>query len=490
MLPVSTMPDDALETRALAILRSEGRASFRFQAVAASRGVEICRDRGRLLVLAPTGSGKTLISQLLVALLAEADRDRFPRILVVVPSRGLVEQHYASAGWLRNRVGLALHMLTADTPLILAKATLESRGVVFTTPITLARRIATIPGGLEKLGTFDCAIFDEIDTYLSVDDLAERRDTFPALQRCLDAQLPVIGFTGTNLDGSQAKEWSHRSFAELKADVPKRWLPYTPVVFVGVTDPTVVDRDAWIRDEMGLCFGQLTDEFGPISFHDVKVLARGHHPQAIRILSLCFERLALFESFGSSDQKIKIVLSNAASGTSLILTRFRRSAEAISTRLRQAGIDASFAHGGLDRVDLARVLEDFRQAQPTDTKALVLTRELGGRGLDFPLASRVVLFSPRSSYQTVAQELARIRSRMSDQKHALIVYYDKTEERAKAYRLATHLGTQVYEGKKLFSVDDAPTDTYVMSAIERRLARFEESIPEYNMVAEAGLGSR
>ncbi len=478
------MPDDALETRALAILRSEGRASFRFQAAAASRGVAACRERGRLLVLAPTGSGKTLISQLLVALLAEADFGRFPRVLVVVPSRGLVEQHYAAAGWLRHRAGLALHMLMADTPLILAKAIFASFGVIFTTPITLARRIATIPGGLEQLATFDCAVFDEIDTYLSVDDSAERRDTFPALQRCLDARVPVIGFTGTNLDGRQAKEWARRSFAELKPDVPRRWLPFTPVGFVGVADSVVIAQDAGIRDQLGQCFGQLAEEFGPVSFHYVKALARGHHPQAIRILSLCFERLALFESLGSSDQKIDVVLSSATRGTSLILTRFRRSAEAIAVRLGQAGIDVSFAHGGLNRPDLARVLEDFRRARPTDAKALVLTRELGGRGLDFPLASRVVLFSPRSNYQTVAQELARIRSRTSDQKQALIIYYDATEERAKSYRLATRLGTQEYEGKKLFSVDNAPTNSYVLSTIERQLARFEESFPEYGVAAE------
>jgi superfamily II DNA or RNA helicase len=53
-------------------------------------------------------------------------------------------------------------------------------------------------------------------------------------------------------------------------------------------------------------------------------------------------------------------------------------------------------------------MEWFRERSKGEEAALVMTRDLGGRGLDFPAAESVLFVSPRSNYQTVAQEIARI----------------------------------------------------------------------------------
>jgi superfamily II DNA/RNA helicase len=485
--------DEARRDRARRILEAQGRQPFEFQNELASRSLSVVRDGGRLLVLAPTGSGKTLISQLVAALLAEEYKRKIPRVLVVVPSRGLVEQHFVDAAWLRNGSGMALHMLSSDTPLPMVAAMMRSYGVVFTTPVTVARRLAMLPHDVDGLRGFDCALFDEIDTYLTVDDLAERRDTFPALQACLDAALPVIGFTGTNLDSAQVKAWKSRSFREAKAAVPEDWLPSTNVQFVGVRDQVVIDGDTHIREELRRAFLALQAGGLTPTWREVKKLASGGDPRALRILTLCAERLALFESLGSTGQKVGVVVDGARAGTSLILTRFRRSAEDISGRLNEVGVHSTFAHGGMTREDIAFVLNGFRTAAADATTALVLTRELGGRGLDFPNASRAFLFSPRSNHQAVAQELARIRSRRGSLKPATVIYYESTEEAAKAHRLGLSLRHQRYEGKALFNIGDLPADDYRLVGIEGRISYYEETVslqstdPETSRSAKYGL---
>jgi superfamily II DNA or RNA helicase len=462
--------------RALQLLTSQSRREFAFQADLAGQGVAVVRKRGRLLVVAPTGSGKTLISHLIIALLGQEWLQKIPHVLIVVPSKGLVEQHFVDAAWLRSGRPLAIHALYSDTPLHLVRAILLSQGVVITTPVTITRRLAVIDKGSQLLKRFDCAIFDEIDTYLTVDDLEDRRDSFPALQMCLDAELPVIGFTGTNLSPMQSQAWQERHFSEVRADVPDDWLPFTPVAFTGILDESVIRGDAEIRQELREAFILLA-RGGPFpTWRELKALAADGEPQALRILGLCGERLALFESFGSGAEKMRIVEDLARDGSLLVLTRFRRSAEKISDELGRVGIASEFAHGGMNRDDVGDTLDRFRKTSSVAGGSLVLTRELGGRGLDFPNASSACLFSPRSNYQAVGQELARIRSRQGAPKRAVVLYYRDTEEEAKARRLGLNLRGQRYGNRRLFTVDQLPGPAYALEDFEGRVMFLEETI--------------
>src|SRR5262249_10935581 len=159
-------------TDALTLLRSLHRRDFLFQASLAASVASAAIDRDRILIQAPTGSGKTLVSQLGLALLARTKTDF--RAIVVVPSRGLIDQHFAAGSWLRQAADIPLHVVDASTPRRVAHSILTGPGLVFTTPITLHNRMHSIAGFVD-LSRYDLAVFDEIDTFVTVDDGAERR---------------------------------------------------------------------------------------------------------------------------------------------------------------------------------------------------------------------------------------------------------------------------------------------------------------------------
>jgi superfamily II DNA or RNA helicase len=293
--------DSEAHRQAIDLLRHIGRKPYAFQATLADQCLESVRQRERVIIVAPTGTGKTLVSQLFMALLRR-ELDAKPRVLVVIPSRGLVAQHFVDASWMRKTVPIALHKINADTPKYQIIETLNSFGIVFTTPITLSRRLA-LPGARDALRKFDCAIFDEIDVHLTVDEQAERRDTFPALDACMEAQLPILGFTGTGLTRKQIDSWERRRFRKVEAAIPDEWLPLTKVHFVGIADQHVETVDRSIKEELRLAFYKLGWEVPGLanaSIGQVKKYAKLGYPSALRILDLCSKRLQLFESPGST----------------------------------------------------------------------------------------------------------------------------------------------------------------------------------------------
>ena len=472
-----TTDADSRKSRALHILSAQGRMPFEFQADTASQCLETVDSRGRLLVEAPTGSGKTLISQLATGILAAELGDRFPRVLVVVPSRSLLHQHVEDAAWLGPSFDLAVHRLDPDVPMSLFEGVMRGFGVMHVTPITLKNRLSALPEGTSMLAGFDAAIFDEIDTYLTVDELRERKDTWPVLQMCCDADLPVLGFTGTHLTKKQEDAWRRYGFNRSSADVPEDWLPYTRVHFVAVHNETVRRIDDGIRDEIGKAFRALGDEHGYVTWGGIKRLARYGDPKALKVLGLCADRLRLFESPRHLDAKLTAISAEIAKpGPALLLARFRDTARVLERSVGVTGTKVLRADGSMKRSEIGVAMNQFR-AMPTDAQGiLVITRELGGRGLDFPLATKVVVASPRSNYQAVAQELARIRSRKSMPKSAVITYFAGTEEQAKALRLARHLASEKFGVSALFEVIDAPPDTYELESYESRILAYEESL--------------
>jgi superfamily II DNA or RNA helicase len=470
------------EARAKRILEKQGKTAFTFQARAAGLCLNAIDQRRRLLVQAPTGSGKTLISQLAIAVLALELRRRFPRVLVVVPSRGLLVQHVEDAAWLAPSFGLAIHWLAPDTPMSIFEATMRAFGVVHTTPVTMWNRLSALPHGRELLAGFDAAIFDEIDTYLTVDELEERRDTGPALRMCVEMGLPIIGFTGTHLNEQQTRTWIEHDFAMIKAEVPQNWLPFIRVEFVAVHDSTVESEDERIRIEMSDAYGSLAAEaevvgLPPPTWTAIKKMALGGDSRALKILGLCAERLRLFESPESVKVKLAAILAQVGKpGPTLLLARFRDTA-AVLERASAASVGRTFrADGSMSRADIGFAINDFRSLRATDRGVLVLTRELGGRGLDFPSAARVVLASPRSNYQAVAQELARIRSRQSAPKTAFITYFGNTTEQAKARRLAIHLSSEKYGKAPLFNVTELPPEFPGLESFARLTLLYDEAL--------------
>ena len=457
-------------TRARDLLVDLGKEAFDFQADTVAECLTAIDDSNRLLVQAPTGSGKTLISQLTTAIYADELKTRYPRILVVVPSRGLLAQHFFDASWLRRR-DLALHMLNSDLPVHRFAAAMKSYGVFFSTPVTLRNRMELFPRALDDI---EFVIFDEIDTYLTVDELDERRDTWPLLEAMLESGRPILGFTGTSLDEEQIEAWESRSFVKYQPDVPAAWMPRTRVRFLGVEDSAVASQDAVIRDDLSKAFGGLPNGSN-VTWGVIKALAGDGDKNALAVLRLCGERLRLFESPGSNNEKYERLAQDAStSPPALVMSRYVDVAQSLynvlSQRLPTRQID------GQQHPDQVRLgMEWFRERSATEKAVLIMTRDLGGRGLDFPSAQSVIFVSPRSNYQTVAQEIARIRSRAGSEKEAAIYYYSETEEQAKAQRLAAHMRAQTFGGVQLFELSGTP-EMVELQEFESRNIVYEESL--------------
>ena len=448
-----------------------GKEPFPFQAAAVNACLETIDARTRLLVQAPTGSGKTLISQLAVAVLASELRDRVPRVLVVVPSRSLLAQHFFDAAWLRAEGLGGLHALRSDLHPRLFTTILNGYGIYFSTPVTLNNRLSLSPSAL---GTFDVTIFDEIDTYLTVDELDERRDTWPLLEKVLSAGVPVLGFTGTGLTDPQRNAWESRDFVPYAADVPADWMPRTRIRFEGVDDDTVRSRDAEIREDLSKAFSGL-EQHGITRWGEIKRLAQEGDKNALAILRLCAQRLRLFESAGTKGEKYERLTEQAVgSSPCLVMTRYVDVAQEVSVHLARK-LPTRQIDGRQPRDTVRRGMEWFRARAAPEQAALTMTRDLGGRGLDFPEAGSVAFVSPRSNYQTVAQEVARIRSRPQSLKDSIFLYYTGTEEQAKAQRLAIHLQADRYLGHPLFEVEGMP-EAFDLERFESRNLVFEESL--------------
>jgi hypothetical protein len=462
--------------QATALLARLGWTPYEFQGAAVERVVAASRTRERLLVQAPTGAGKTLIAYLAVALLAEKRGLGF-RGLVVVPTRPLLRQHVVDAGWLRSALGVPIQVLTPETPYQIWDAVLRGPGLICTTPHALRRRLDRL-GGFASLPPFDLAQFDEIDLFLTV-DLAEREDIWPVLDDALAANMPTVGYTGTSLAPSQSKEWQSRGFAVWQPAIPDAWLPFTRVVFRGIRNETVIAHDLDISERLGAAYQRYQAAGGnPRSWRQIKSDAREPSErgrEARALLMLHAERLRLFEGHDDTAGKLAALIGVLNHQTGLVLTRYVFSAVEAAETLNAAGIRALQADGQMRASDAEARARAFREAS---VPVLVITRDLGGRGLDFPAADTAILLSPRTNYQTVAQELARIRSRRGSTKEVTVLYYEDTTEASKAFRLARHLVRDNQYGKEaLFEVSGTPDEVVPTDPFERAHIALEESVP-------------
>jgi len=439
---------------ALRLLSEIGREPFDFQGEAVQRAVSTVDNAGRGLIQAPTGAGKTVIAFLTAALLSSRVGPRWSA-LMVVPSRPLLRQHLTDAGWLREVCGLPVHFLGPDDPWPMWQAVLSGPGLVCTTPQSLRSRLDGL-GSPKILSRFDVAFFDEIDTFITV-ELEERRDLWPVLQSCMDVDLPILGFTGTALEDAAVRVWEQHGFERFEPEIPEGWLPYTVIEFVGIHNPTVITEDARIDDRLRAAYAAYENDGGnPRSWQTIKLDALGgpRAQTARRILTLHADRLLLFEGATDTTGKLDAVRGALEGKTGLVLCRYVAAARAMHSYLTQSRPRIIQADGTMTRAELERQAQALRSGE---AEVLVMTRELGGRGLDFPEVQTAALLSPRSQYQAVAQELARIRSRRQRTKRTFVFYYTKTTEAAKARRLGQHLARDnVYRGIPLFEVATAP----------------------------------
>lgn len=135
----------------------------------------------------------------------------------------------------------------------------------------------------------------------------------------------------------------------------------------------------------------------------------------------------------------------------LVFCRFVELAEYLGSLHAEEHLHGLIIHGQLGQREMLSRMAAFRWA-PWPHVAF-MTRDLGGRGLDFPNARYMVLYSPKSDFTSVDQEICRIRSNRQDTKPIYLLYYASTAEELKACVLLEEMkAAQTLGGYKTYQI--------------------------------------
>lgn len=451
------------------LCRVSNRTFRRYQAHAAWDGLRSLTGGCPILNL-PQGTGKTFVSQLVVY--AYLNTEPRAKALIVVPTKELREQYVSMADWM-GRLNPRLIVLNFREPLadLRKQATLmvEDAHLVVTTPQLFAHRLAWF--SKESLRAFRLCVLDEIDLW-PIEDLGEEEGvrfhrSFVELKIRLAAQ-------GTRFLGLTASPLDDRGRALLGEDLGCRELhpfhksvvPYLPNVRiepVACFDSTVVARDLEISGKSSNLLQRLSRELQPGSLEAhqsdfwlfIKALANGLRGTDAASLARALldnerGRVQLFEDilppFGSV--KVRRATELARAGRPAVI--YGREIRLVE-RLAEEDWPAfpAVAHSEMGEHYLREILS-FKAGR---REVLLMTRDLGKRGLDFPMARSLVLCSPKSSWRTMDQELCRTRGDRRKIKQVYILFYEGTYEEEKLRRVLLELvQIQMYGAFKKFKL--------------------------------------
>jgi hypothetical protein len=298
-------------------------------------------------------------------------------------------------------------------------------------------------------------ILDEVDLWL-IDDFED-----PEVNRYHAALLELkvrLKAQGTRFVGLTASALSKRGrqllIDDLKCQelVPfhqsvVKWLPKVRIEPVLCSDPLVVKQDRAISAKSSDLVHQLDSETnGELKAHSdfwlfVKALANGRRGQKAAALALALldnerRRLQLFEDVLSGQAKIQESTRLASDGRPAIV--YCREIQLVERLARQPWpTSPAIAHSGLGD----RYLKETLRFKSGNRDILLMTRDLGKRGLDFPMAHSLVLCSPKSSVRTMDQELCRTRGQRKQRisKEVFVLFYGDTYEEEKMRRVLGEL---------------------------------------------------
>jgi superfamily II DNA/RNA helicase len=103
-------------------------------------------------------------------------------------------------------------------------------------------------------------------------------------------------------------------------------------------------------------------------------------------LSGAIEHWAFFSEERRKISLLRSLLAASPDGKTLVFTSRPWQAENIASQLRYRSIPAAALHGGMDKKERKRALDDFRRAGA----AVLVTSDLAARGLDIPGIARVI----------------------------------------------------------------------------------------------------
>lgn len=411
--------------------------------------------RGSLVLTLPQGTGKTFVSQLIAYKFLRANARA--KVLVIAPTKELRQQYVRMAAWM-GRVSPRLVVLEFKEPLsdVRKQVTrmVEAADVVVTTPEIFTNRFDWVSPASFK--SFRLCILDEVDLWLIDDyeDLSVNRyhESFSELKTRLNRQ-------GTHFVGLTASILSRRGRALLIEDLKceeaapfhrsiVKWLPKVQIEPVGCFDPAVVKKDEEISKKSRELWNQLNAETdGELRDHDddfwsfVKAVSRGARGPVAASTAQNFlgnerKRLELYEDGLLGKEKVKKAAKLARKfRPSIVFCREIRLVKRLAAEAWQ--MQPAVAHSELGD----RYLEETLRFKAGDTDVLLMTRDLGKRGLDFPLAKSLTLLSPKSSALVMDQELCRTRGQRwrRTTKTVYVLFYKETYEEEKMRRVVRKL---------------------------------------------------
>jgi len=454
----------AFATLARNLCKLAGRTFRFYQADAALKGLRELR-RGSLIINLPQGTGKTFVSQILAyAYLRDNPRSK---VLVVAPTKELREQFVQMAEWmgfLRPRMVVLNFREPLSDSYQQARGMVERADLLVTTPELFANRLPWF--SQESLVRLSLCVLDEIDLW-PVEDFGEEdgvryHRAFAELKSRLVAnKTRFLGLTASPLGwrGSELllKDLRCRELHPFHPSIVE-YLPYVRIEPIPCVDLDVIARDGDISEKSSKLLRRLSQELGSdvLETHAndfwlfIKELANGSWgPSAANlaraILNNERERVQLFEDtlppFGNVKIRRAARLAARARPSVLYCSQIqlvnRLASEAWPSR-------TAIAHSELGD----RYLEEILTFKDGVRDVLIMTRDLGKRGIDFPMASSLVLFSPKSSWHTMDQELCRTRGQRRSKKikRVYVLFYQETYEEEKLRRVLVELvETRMYE---------------------------------------------
>jgi superfamily II DNA or RNA helicase len=421
-----------------------------YQAYAAREGVKGL-EGGNLVLTLPQGTGKTFVSQLIAYKFLQANQRE--KVLVIAPTKELRQQYVRMASWMGN-LSPRLVVLDFKEPLSgirkQVRRMVEAADIVVTTPEMFTNRLEWLSAS--SFNSIRLCIMDEVDLWL-IDDYTD-----PAVDRyhvSISELKTRLKDQGTHFLGLTASALSRRGRALLIDDLRckelapfhssiVKWLPRIQIELVACLDPIVVARDDEISERSKNLWRRLNNETnGQLENHGadfwafVKALSVGEMGPAAAALALALldnerQRLQLFEDVPLGKEKVRKAAKLARRlRPSIIYCREIQLVQRLAAEPWRH--PPAIAHSGLGD----RYLTETLRFKSGDSDVLLMTRDLGKRGLDFPFAKSLTLVSPKSSPLVMDQELCRTRGQRRHRraKTVYVLFYRETYEEEKMRRV-------------------------------------------------------
>lgn len=407
--------------------------------------------RGGFILKIPQGTGKSLISQMIIRHRLDKSSTLNTKALVIVPTIELRKQYARLAIWMGRQVGNSPgrnvgELIESRRDWRDFKEMVRTFPVLVATPKFFANRLEHME---EFWNQIDLCVLDEVDLWsiLPIDRGEVRthkymETIFPELST---RQIPIVGLTGTPLTTETRRllgKYGCKSLYEVPAESIGKFLPRIQIVPVPCADvkisrlskqltTNIKDKEQKLRKKLGSF-----DE--DIYTLVMRACALGDS-QAQIIRDLWGQRTQLHEDIGDNGpldstgkQKALLDIIKRESGV-VVYAREVQMVEHLA-ELKAAHRKIGFAHAKCYR-------KNIQYFQSGNLDALIMTRSLGLRGLDFPDAKSMVLLSAKRDWKAMDQEMCRIRGQRQHrpQKRVYLFYYENTYEEEKVARTVSQL---------------------------------------------------